>query len=63
MRQEQWCRELWLHALDLPAASPPREEDDIRSAIGPARAEQASALAGTYDPLEENAEAQGRYAA
>jgi len=52
-----------LHALDLPAASPPREEDDIRSAIGPARAEQASALAGTYDPLEENAEAQGRYAA
>jgi hypothetical protein len=64
MRQEQWCRELWLQALDLPAVSPPKEVDDVSRAIGPARAEQART--GTDDPHrlhEEDAQVQGRYAA
>ena len=66
MRQEQWCRELWLQALDLPAVSPPMEEDEVSRVIGPARAEQASARTGADDRNrwhEEDAQAQGRYAA
>ena len=38
-----WCRELWLQSLGLPAALPPPEEEhEVRTAIGAARAEQAS---------------------
>jgi len=38
-----WCRELWLESLGLPAVLPPPEEvHDVKTAIGAARAEQAS---------------------
>jgi hypothetical protein len=39
-----WCRELWLDSLGLKAVLPPPEEKkDVKTAIGAARAEQASA--------------------
>jgi len=39
-----WCRELWLESLGLKAVLPPPEErKDVKTAIGAARAEQASA--------------------
>jgi hypothetical protein len=39
-----WCRELWLQSLGLKAVLPPPEErKHVKSAIGAARAEQASA--------------------
>ena len=38
-----WCRELWLKSLGLRAVLPPPEErKDVKTAIGAARAEQAS---------------------
>jgi rubrerythrin len=38
-----WCRELWLRSLGLTAVLPPPEErKHVKSAIGAARAEQAS---------------------
>ncbi len=38
-----WCRELWLKSLGLsPVLPPPEEEHDVKTAIGAARAEQAS---------------------
>jgi rubrerythrin len=38
-----WCRELWLESLGLKAVLPPPEErKHVKSAIGAARAEQAS---------------------
>jgi rubrerythrin len=38
-----WCRELWLESLGLTAVLPPPEErQDVKTAIGAARAEQAS---------------------
>jgi rubrerythrin len=38
-----WCRELWLQSLGLPAVLPPPEErQHVTTAIGAARAEQAS---------------------
>lgn len=41
-----WCRELWLESLGLKAVLPPPEEEkDVKTAIGAARAEQASAKA------------------
>jgi rubrerythrin len=37
-----WCRELWVKSLGLPAVLPPPEEQqDVKTAIGAARAEQA----------------------
>lgn len=37
-----WCRELWIQSLGLPAILPPPEEQqDVKTAIGAARAEQA----------------------
>ena len=37
-----WCRELWVQALGLPAVLPPPEEQQqVKTAIGAARAEQA----------------------
>jgi rubrerythrin len=37
-----WCRELWIQSLGLPAVLPPPEEQqDVKTAIGAARAEQA----------------------
>jgi hypothetical protein len=37
-----WTRELWIHALGLPAVLPPPEEEkDVKTAIGAARAKQA----------------------
>jgi hypothetical protein len=39
-----WCRELWLKSLGLTAVLPPPEEEHhVKTAIGAARAEQASA--------------------
>lgn len=39
-----WCRELWIASLGLKAILPPPEErKDVKTAIGAARAEQASA--------------------
>lgn len=39
-----WCRELWLQSLGLKAVLPPPEErKDVKTAIGAARAVQASA--------------------
>lgn len=39
-----WCRELWIASLGLKAVLPPPEErKDVKTAIGAARAEQASA--------------------
>jgi len=39
-----WCRELWLESLGLKAVLPPPEEKKhVKTAIGAARAEQASA--------------------
>ena len=36
-----WCRELWASSLGLPAVLPPPEErQDVKTAIGAARAEQ-----------------------
>ena len=36
-----WCRELWIHALGLPAVIPPPEEvKQVETAMGAARAEQ-----------------------
>jgi rubrerythrin len=36
-----WLRELWIEALGLPAAlPPPEEEQDVKTAIGAARAKQ-----------------------
>ncbi|MET0555393.1 MAG: hypothetical protein ABW221_20285, partial [Vicinamibacteria bacterium] len=36
-----WCRELWFQALGMPAQlPPPEEENDVKSAIGAARAKQ-----------------------
>ncbi len=36
-----WCRELWVSSLGLPAVLPPPEErQDVKTAIGAARAEQ-----------------------
>jgi rubrerythrin len=38
-----WCRELWLESLGMKAVLPPPEErKDVKTAIGAARAEQAS---------------------
>jgi len=38
-----WCRELWVKSLGLPAVLPPPEEQQqVKTAIGAARAEQAS---------------------
>jgi rubrerythrin len=38
-----WCRELWLDSLGLAAVLPPPEEKkDVKTAIGAARAQQAS---------------------
>jgi hypothetical protein len=38
-----WCRELWIEALGMQAVLPPLEEKrHVRTAIGAARAEQAS---------------------
>ena len=38
-----WCRELWLETLGMKAVLPPPEErKDVKTAIGAARAEQAS---------------------
>lgn len=38
-----WCRELWLHALGLPAVLPPPEEKRrVKTAMGAAKAEQAA---------------------
>jgi rubrerythrin len=38
-----WCRELWLKSLGLPALLPPPEEQQqVKTAIGAARAEQAA---------------------
>jgi hypothetical protein len=38
-----WCRELWLESLGMKAVLPPPEErKHVKSAIGAARAEQAS---------------------
>jgi rubrerythrin len=39
-----WCRELWLRSLGMKAVLPPPEErKDVKTAIGAARAAQASA--------------------
>ena len=39
-----WCRELWIKSLGMAAVLPPPEEDrHVKTAIGAARAEQASA--------------------
>ena len=39
-----WCRELWIESLGMKAVLPPPEErKDVKTAIGAARAEQASA--------------------
>jgi len=39
-----WCRELWINSLGMAAVLPPPEErHHVKSAIGAARAEQASA--------------------
>jgi hypothetical protein len=39
-----WCRELWLKSLGMAAVLPPPEEEHhVKTAIGAARAEQASA--------------------
>jgi hypothetical protein len=38
-----WCRELWIESLGMKAILPPPEEEkDVKTAIGAARAEQAS---------------------
>jgi rubrerythrin len=38
-----WCRELWVQSLGMPAVLPPPEEQQhVKTAIGAARAEQAS---------------------
>ena len=38
-----WCRELWIHTLGMQAVLPPLEEKrHVKTAIGAARAEQAS---------------------
>jgi rubrerythrin len=38
-----WCRELWIESLGMKAVLPPPEErKDVKTAIGAARAEQAS---------------------
>jgi len=38
-----WCRELWIESLGMRAVLPPPEEEhDVKTAIGAARAEQAS---------------------
>jgi rubrerythrin len=38
-----WCRELWIQSLGMKAVLPPPEErKDVKTAIGAARAEQAS---------------------
>ena len=38
-----WCRELWIESLGMKAVLPPPEErQDVKTAIGAARAEQAS---------------------
>ncbi len=38
-----WTRELWIESLGLPAVIPPPEEEkDVKTAIGAARAKQAS---------------------
>jgi hypothetical protein len=38
-----WCRELWIQSLGMRAVLPPLEEQrDVKTAIGAARAEQAS---------------------
>jgi hypothetical protein len=37
-----WSRELWIHALGIPAVLPPPEEaKDVKTAIGAARAKMA----------------------
>lgn len=39
-----WCRELWIKALGMaPVLPPPEERHHVKTAIGAARAEQASA--------------------
>ena len=39
-----WCRELWVESLGMKAMLPPPEEEhEVKTAIGAARAEQASA--------------------
>jgi hypothetical protein len=39
-----WCRELWIESLGMKAVLPPPEEKKhVKTAIGAARAEQASA--------------------
>jgi hypothetical protein len=38
-----WCRELWIQSLGMRAVLPPLEEQrDVKTAIGAARAQQAS---------------------
>jgi len=37
-----WCRELWIESLGMPAVlPPPEEEQDVKTAIGAARARKA----------------------
>jgi rubrerythrin len=41
-----WCRELWVQSLGLPAVLPPPEErQQVKTAIGAARAEQSAEIA------------------
>jgi TRAP-type C4-dicarboxylate transport system substrate-binding protein len=41
-----WCRELWIESLGMKAVLPPPEEvHHVKTAIGAAKAEQASAKA------------------
>jgi len=37
-----WCRELWIESLGMPAVlPPPEEEQEVKTAIGAARAKKA----------------------
>jgi ferritin-like metal-binding protein YciE len=46
-----WCRELWVQSLGLPAVMPPPEERQaVKTAMGAARAEQASEKARRQMP-------------
>jgi len=37
-----WCRELWIESLGIPAVlPPPEEEQEVKTAIGVARARKA----------------------
>lgn len=42
-QSQGWCRELWIHSLGMKAVLPPPEErKHVKTAIGAARAQQAS---------------------